>query len=220
MIDLHTHTFFSDGDLSPAELITRAVNKGYKAIALTDHCDYSNYKTVIESIIKVCNEFNQSKFYDIICLPGIELTYILPEHIPKMIKNARVCGAKIVVVHGESPVEEVSVGTNHAAIIGCADILAHPGFINEEDIKLSIQNNVYLEITSRSGHSLTNGRLALLTKKYDCSNVIINTDTHTLENLITKDTAKKVLSGAGFSEEECLKIFKNSECLVNRVGAK
>lgn len=37
MIDLHTHTNASDGELSPEELISRAVGKGLKAIAITDH---------------------------------------------------------------------------------------------------------------------------------------------------------------------------------------
>ena len=33
MIDLHTHTVFSDGALIPAELVRRARVKGYEAIA-------------------------------------------------------------------------------------------------------------------------------------------------------------------------------------------
>ena len=37
MYDFHTHTFLSDGVLAPTELIQRAVNKGYKVIAVTDH---------------------------------------------------------------------------------------------------------------------------------------------------------------------------------------
>jgi predicted metal-dependent phosphoesterase TrpH len=37
MIDLHTHSNASDGDLSPALLIQEAVKRGISAIALTDH---------------------------------------------------------------------------------------------------------------------------------------------------------------------------------------
>jgi predicted metal-dependent phosphoesterase TrpH len=37
MIDLHTHSNASDGDLSPALLIQEAVKRGIRAIALTDH---------------------------------------------------------------------------------------------------------------------------------------------------------------------------------------
>lgn len=37
MIDLHTHSNASDGDLSPALLIREAANQGLRAVALTDH---------------------------------------------------------------------------------------------------------------------------------------------------------------------------------------
>ena len=37
MYDFHTHTFLSDGVLSPIELIRRALVRGYKAMAITDH---------------------------------------------------------------------------------------------------------------------------------------------------------------------------------------
>lgn len=37
MIDLHTHSTFSDGSLTPAELVDRACEAGVTALALTDH---------------------------------------------------------------------------------------------------------------------------------------------------------------------------------------
>lgn len=37
MIDLHTHSTFSDGSLTPEELVELAVKSGVSAIALTDH---------------------------------------------------------------------------------------------------------------------------------------------------------------------------------------
>jgi 3',5'-nucleoside bisphosphate phosphatase len=37
MIDLHSHTDFSDGALSPAELVQRAINNGITHLAVTDH---------------------------------------------------------------------------------------------------------------------------------------------------------------------------------------
>jgi len=36
-IDLHTHSYFSDGILSPADLVQRAVGQGVSVLALTDH---------------------------------------------------------------------------------------------------------------------------------------------------------------------------------------
>ena len=35
--DLHTHTFYSDGALAPAELVVRAAANGVQVLALTDH---------------------------------------------------------------------------------------------------------------------------------------------------------------------------------------
>jgi len=37
MIDLHTHSYFSDGSFSPSELIKKAASRGVTALALTDH---------------------------------------------------------------------------------------------------------------------------------------------------------------------------------------
>lgn len=39
--DLHTHTWFSDGTLSPTELVERAAAAGVNVLALTDHDDTS-----------------------------------------------------------------------------------------------------------------------------------------------------------------------------------
>ena len=36
-IDLHTHSFFSDGSMSPTELLFHAKEVGLSALALTDH---------------------------------------------------------------------------------------------------------------------------------------------------------------------------------------
>jgi predicted metal-dependent phosphoesterase TrpH len=36
-IDLHAHTHFSDGQLSPAELVARALARGLAALSITDH---------------------------------------------------------------------------------------------------------------------------------------------------------------------------------------
>ena len=37
MIDLHTHTTFSDGTFTPTELVTLAAVRGLSAVAVTDH---------------------------------------------------------------------------------------------------------------------------------------------------------------------------------------
>lgn len=37
MVDLHSHSRLSDGLLAPCELVARAVSRGVKMLALTDH---------------------------------------------------------------------------------------------------------------------------------------------------------------------------------------
>ena len=131
MIDLHTHTFLSDGVLLPSELIQRARKKGYTAIALTDHADISNIDFVIAALKRVCADTNKA-YNDIICLPGVEITHVAPVLVKGLVKRARKAGAKIVVFHGETVCEPVEPGSNRAAILAGVDILAHPGRIRPE----------------------------------------------------------------------------------------
>ena len=163
MIDLHTHTLFSDGELLPSELVRRAEVKGYTAIALTDHVDSSNIDFVLPRIVKVCKVLN--RFWKIRAIPGVEITHAPVQEIKGLVKFARKNGAKIVIVHGETISEPVIPGTNRAAIEAGCDILAHPGLITKSDVELAKKRNVYLEITTRKNHSRTNKRLFKLAKK-------------------------------------------------------
>ena len=60
IIDMHTHTNYSDGDLSPQELIRLAIDKRIGTLAITDH-------DTIEGIKKV------DRSEDIIVDSGIEI---------------------------------------------------------------------------------------------------------------------------------------------------
>ncbi|MGB9621493.1 MAG: histidinol phosphate phosphatase domain-containing protein [Brevinematia bacterium] len=216
MIDLHMHTFFSDGVLSPNELVQRARQYGYKAMAITDHVDISNVEFVVSEIVNFCKSVN--KYYsDIVVLPGVEITHVHPLQINEVAEYSKKLGAKVVVVHGETIVEPVESGTNLKAVESkFVDILAHPGLVSDEVIKKAFQNGKYIEITARKGHSLTNGHVAKLCRKYGAK-MVINTDTHTPDNLISLDFAFKILKGAGLDENEIEIVFRNSEELVNRL---
>ncbi|MEW5693825.1 MAG: PHP domain-containing protein, partial [Candidatus Hydrogenedentota bacterium] len=106
-------------------------------------------------------------------------------------------------------------GTNKEAIIAGADILAHPGHITLEEIKMTIDNNVYLEITARKGHSLFNGYLYKYFQKYNFP-VICSSDAHSADDLLTEEMYRKVLIGAGFDKSECNIIEKNARGLLRR----
>ena len=113
--DFHTHSFFSDGVLSPIELIRRAHVAGYRAIAVTDHVGLANIEQVIREVSRDC--LLAEKHWGIKALPGVELTHIPAAAIGECAKLAKKCGAKVVVVHGETPVEPVEPGTNRAALM-------------------------------------------------------------------------------------------------------
>ena len=49
-IDLHTHSNFSDGTCSPAELISIAVKNGISAFALTDHDSVNGIDAALEAV--------------------------------------------------------------------------------------------------------------------------------------------------------------------------
>ncbi len=213
MIDLHTHTIFSDGELIPGELVRRAESIGYRALAITDHVDYSNYRFVLERLYETVDILNENTSLTVI--PGVEITHVPPVKIPELIQKCREAGAKIVVVHGETVVEPVAPGTNRAAIEGKADILAHPGLITKEEVELAVENDIYLEITARKGHNITNGHVVKLAKEIG-ARLVINTDAHSPGDLIPRSFAIKVGVGAGLTIGEVEECFINSEKLVER----
>lgn len=207
MIDLHTHSLFSDGELLPSELVRRAVIHGYKAIAITDHVDYTNIEYVLEGVKKA--KYLEDE-WDIRVMPGVELTHVPPRKIAPLAKKAKELGAEVVVVHGETTVEPVAPGTN-AAAVACedVDILAHPGLISPEDVEMAAENDVCLEITARNGHNRTNGHVARLALEVDAI-LIVNTDAHAPEDLITDETALKIAMGSGLSESKAKEVLKAS----------
>jgi len=209
MIDLHTHTIFSDGELIPSELVRRAEVKGYRAIGLTDHVDFSNIEQVMAGLFKAkyLEEVLQMKI-----LAGVELTHVPPSKIESLAVLARRLGAEIIVVHGETPVEPVCPGTNRAAIEASVDILAHPGFITLEEAELARENGVCLEITSRSGHNITNGHVVRMAKEAGAK-MVVDTDTHSPENLIDAKRAVQIAMGAGLSPDEASRIVNDHAIL-------
>ena len=214
MIDLHTHTLLSDGELLPTELARRAQEKGYKVIGITDHVDSSNIDFVIPRIINACNDINKN--WKIKAIPGVEITHMPIELIKSTVKFVRSIGIRLVLAHGETIVEPVIKGTNKESLLSDINILTHPGLITLEDSKLAAGRSIYLEITARKGHSLTNGHVVKVARLAGAK-LIFNTDSHTPDNLITRDFAEEVLFGAGLDKKEIAVVFKNSEELVSRI---
>lgn len=213
MIDLHTHTLFSDGVLLPAELAQRAYHAGYRAIALTDHVDMSNIDFTVPRIVEAAKLLSDNSPVQVI--PGAEITHVPLKLIKGLVDRARKMGAQIIVVHGETIAEPVLSGTNRAGIEASADILSHPGLISIEDASLARKNGVALEITARKGHSLTNGHVAKVAMATGAA-MVINTDSHTPEDLISRERAAVILRAAGIPEESVETVFSNSQKLADK----
>ncbi|MGE4559870.1 MAG: histidinol phosphate phosphatase domain-containing protein [Desulfobulbus sp.] len=214
MIDFHTHTFFSDGALVPSEHVRRVEHMDYKAIAITDHADSSNIGILIPNLIRVAKDLNAVNRTQLVV--GVELTHVPPPLIGPLAAESRALGAQLVVVHGETPVEPVLAGTNRAALEADIDLLAHPGFISEEEAALAAEKGILLELSGRKGHSLTNGHVAKMAQKTGAL-LAINADAHAPGDFLSSEMAEKVGLGAGLSLDEYHKIRRNMEQLLNKL---
>ncbi len=214
MFDLHVHSIFSDGELIPSEIARRMAEKGNEGFAITDHADFTNISFVLSNLRKIAEFLDEyeSKF-----LVGVEITHVPPKLIGRAVELAWKEGAEIVVVHGETIVEPVAAGTNAAAVEEEVNILAHPGLLDEETAEKASENGIHLEISSRRGHSLTNGHVARLAEKYNCK-LVINTDTHSPADIIGDEEAIRILKGAGLSREMCVEALENGRRLFKRLG--
>jgi putative hydrolase len=218
MLDFHTHTFASDGVLLHSELIRRALAAGYRAIGITDHGDESNVEELVQKAKTAARSWGEEGLIEVI--PGIEITHVPPDRIPEMANRARELGARIVVVHGETITEPVAPGTNSAAVM-CpdVDILAHPGLLTRDDAAAAAENGVYLEITSRKGHSAANGRVARMALDTGAK-LLISTDAHAPGDLITLTYARTFLAAAGLDNESIENTFRNAEELLKRTRSR
>ena len=216
--DFHMHTFFSDGELLPIELIRRASVLGNRAIAITDHASYSNVDYLVPAIARDCDAVEG---WNITAIPGVEITHVPPKKMDAIIKKARKAGAKIIVVHGESPVEPVAPGTNRqAAMNPDVDIIAHPGHITADEAQLAKDNGIYLEITCRSGHMNTNGHVFQIGSSVG-ANFLVNTDAHECGDISTHTSAKRIAIGAGMSRSDIEKaLLKNPLELMKKQAIK
>jgi len=212
LYDFHTHTFHSDGELSPVELVHRAFVNGYAAIAITDHIAVGSLSRVIAEISADCALAR--KYWDIMAIPGVELTHLPPKAISDAARKAKELGAWLVVVHGESPIEPVPRGTNLAAVKSrYVDILAHPGLVTPEEVNLAIKNGVFIELSGRRGHCITNPHVATVCRELG-ARLLANSDAHDEDDLLTPARAKDILRQAGVGTRHSQQILKDNPLLL------
>ena len=217
IIDFHSHTFLSDGVLSPAELVQRAVAAGYQAIAITDHVGYANYQYVCEALLRECEVINRE--LPITALAGVEITHVAPGALGALAERCKAAGAQVVAVHGETISEPVPPGTN-AAAAECAavDVLAHPGLLTAADARVGCERGLAFELSARKGHSAANGRVARVCQQAGAT-MIVNSDTHAPGDLLTDSLVTNIILGAGLERAQIEAIGReNPAALLKRCG--
>jgi histidinol phosphatase-like PHP family hydrolase len=215
MIDLHTHSLYSDGELVPAELWRRAQVKGYRYLAITDHVDASNFEVVFTRLKSAALSLNRGDYP--VLIPGLEFTHLPPALIAPLTAQARALGVPLIVVHGETLVEPVAPGTNRAAIEADIDILSHPGLITVEEAALARERGIFLELSARKGHSLANGHVARVALEVGAS-LLVNTDAHSPSDLMTRHQAERIARGAGLRDPAVHTLFADAEALARRLA--
>ena len=218
MYDFHTHTFLSDGALAPIELVRRAQVIGYRGMAITDHVGPGNLEYVVRTLTVDCRAATSR--WDILVLPGVEITHAPKEDIDMLAAEAKKMGARVVNVHGETIVEPVEPGTNMAAVSsGHVDILAHPGLVTHEVASIAAANGVFLEVSGRRGHSYANGHVVRVAREAG-ARMVLDSDAHQPGDLLTDDFALEVAMGAGLSRAEAEALLSDGpRQVLERVGA-
>jgi len=196
--DFHSHSYLTDGESSPTDMWLEAQELEHRALALTDHVGPEDPRPLVDRLHQEAKVLESTRFIPIV---GVELTKVPPRRIADQARAARKAGAEIVIVHGETIVEHVPPGTNHAAIdCGLVDVLAHPGLLDPKDAELARAQSVVLEISGREGHSLANGHVARLALEVGAE-LVVDSDAHDPEHLIPLERARRIALGAGVPEK-------------------
>lgn len=196
-IDFHSHSYLSDGVTSATDMWHEAEVLEHAALALTDHISLEDPGPLIERLRQEARAWDGSGFVPVV---GVELTKVPARRIAEAASAARRAGAEIVIVHGESIVEHVPEGTNHAALESNAiDVLAHPGLLDARDAALAKAHGIALEISGRRGHSLANGHVARVALDAGAE-LVVDSDAHHPSDLIPLARARQIARGAGLSD--------------------
>ena len=207
----------ASGGLDAASALRYASLAGLRFVGLTvksDGSDLSRLGAVVSHVRRL------SLYADMEARTGVELHHVPPALLPDTVRQAREAGAEIVIVHGETLCDQVETGTNFAAIEAGADILAHPGLIDEKCAEFAAERGVALEFTSCPRHALANAHVADLALRFGCL-LVRGSAARCASELATRSFWMQVVRGAdvfGNSEgkSNLLKLIENSESVLVR----
>ncbi len=81
---------------------------------------------------------------------------------------------------------------------------------------MAAQAGVHLEITTRKGHSLSNGWVAQRARETGAL-LLLNSDTHGPGDILDREDRVAVAKGAGLNPAELERVWKNAEAVVARL---
>ena len=214
LIDFHSHTRLSDGRHELAEWVDLAAANGYRVLGVSDHV---GPRHAAEQVRRLCEQIAAlpPRHDGVQVIAGCEITRVPPESIADIAACVREAGAQIVIVHGETGMDVPAPGVNRGAIEARVDILAHPGLITESDVQRAAELGVVLEISGRPVHSLTNGHVWQLARRYGAQ-VVIDSDSHVAADLFTAARRQLVARGAGLSDAEYRAAVQTARELAER----
>ncbi len=125
------------------------------------------WTTCISALVQFARE--TQPFVKIRIIPGVELTHVPPGQIAAWCAARGSSGRASWFCTGKRSASPWRSGTNRAGIEAGVDILAHPGLISEEEVRLAAANGVHLEVSARFSHGLGNGRVVALAREAGAS---------------------------------------------------
>ncbi|MCI4347854.1 MAG: histidinol phosphate phosphatase domain-containing protein [Thermoplasmata archaeon] len=214
--DFHSHTFLTDGTSSATDMWQEADVLGHRALAITDHIALEDPVPLLERLRQEAKAWENDALQTLI---GVEVTMVHPRRIPEVVRAARRAGAEVVIVHGETPANPVPPGTNRAVVeMNDVDVLAHPGFITVEEAELAKAHDVVLEVTARRLHLVTNGHVVRTALQVG-NDLVVDSDAHATNELVTLDAARIVARGAGVPDTMLTRVLAETpRRLLRRCG--
>ncbi len=185
LIDLHTHSTFSDGELTPNELLQHAYNNNVGTIALTDHDTILGVKE-----LKSSNKYIK-KFVDVI--PGIELSAKVETG------QMHILGYGIDINNSKLN-ERLSKVRNHNVyhIISLLHQI-------KNDYNILFETEDLIELIS-ANKNINRIDLARLFVKYNYTNTI----QEALKKYLNDANEKVKTNGKGIAYQECIELIKGA----------
>ncbi len=186
LIDMHTHTNYSDGDLSPQELIELAIKSNIGTLAITDHDTIDGVKTIDRSNFMIVDS-------DINIINGIELSVKVPQG------RMHILGYDIDLNNKELNNKMIKLKDNsiNSVLSVMEQIKRDYGIrFSYEDIKNLVNAN----------HNLGRPDLAKLCIKYGYAKTV----KEAFDKYLIAAYDKTRQSSKGISYEECLSLIINS----------